>query len=87
LLSWNGNVAHAKLRNRYTYTSYRQKQKLTRLNTRRTRRINRNSGEIYNIEHRVYGCQETAYKILRELNKTEKDKMQLNPVSEGEVDI
>jgi hypothetical protein len=53
---------------------------------RETRRINRNSWDTYisNIEYDVHKRQETAYKILRELNKTERDKIQLNPVSKEE---
>jgi hypothetical protein len=40
---------------------------------RETRRINRNSWDtcVSNMEHDVRGFQETAYKMLRELNKTE----------------
>jgi hypothetical protein len=53
---------------------------------RETRRLNRNSWDthISNIEHDLHGRQETAYKIVRELNKTERDRIQLNPISKDE---
>jgi hypothetical protein len=37
---------------------------------------------VSNIEDDVHGRQERAYKILKELQETEKDKIQLNPVTE-----
>jgi hypothetical protein len=53
---------------------------------RETRRINGNSWNTYisNIQYDVHGNEETAYKILRELNKTERDKIQLNPIPKNE---
>jgi hypothetical protein len=51
---------------------------------RETRKINRNIWDysVSNIEDAVHGRQERAYKILKELQKTEKDKIQLNPIRE-----
>ena len=47
-----------------------------------TRKIKRQCWEIFvsRIEHDLHGRQINAYKIIRNLNRTEKDKMRLNPI-------
>ena len=51
---------------------------------REVRKIKRNSWEKYvsDIEHDVHGRQEKAYKILKHLNKTEKDNLHLTTITE-----
>ena len=37
---------------------------------------------VSRIEHDLHGCQINAYKIIRNLNRTEKDNLRLNPIVE-----
>jgi len=49
-----------------------------------TRKIKRQYWETFvsRIEHDLHGRQINAYKIIRNLNKTEKDNLQLHPITE-----
>jgi len=49
---------------------------------RETRKIKRQCWETFvsRIEHDLYGRQINGYKIVRNLNRTEKDDLQLNPI-------
>jgi len=51
---------------------------------RETRKIKRQYWETFvsRIEHGLYGRQINAYKIIRNLNRTEKDNLRLNPIVE-----
>jgi hypothetical protein len=51
---------------------------------RETRKIKRKCWETFvsGIEHDLHGRQINAYKINRNLNRTEKDNLQLNPITE-----
>jgi len=51
---------------------------------RETRKIKRQGWETFvsRIEHDLHGRQINAYKIIRNLNKTEKDNLRLNPIFE-----
>jgi hypothetical protein len=55
---------------------------------REARRIRKNSWDTYiyisSTDYDVHGCQETAYKILIELNKTGRVKIQLNSMPNDE---
>jgi hypothetical protein len=37
---------------------------------------------VSRIEHDLHGGQRNAYKIIRNLNRTQKDNSQLNPITE-----
>jgi hypothetical protein len=64
-----------------TRTEYMRRRAVVK---RETRKVNRNSWDYYisNIEDDVHGRQDRAYKIFKELQKTEEDKIQLNPIVE-----
>ena len=51
---------------------------------RETRKIKRQCWETYvsRTEHDLHGHQLNAYKIIKNLNRTEKDNLQLNPIPE-----
>jgi len=51
---------------------------------RETRTIKRQCWETFvsRIEHDLHGCQINAYKIIRNLNRTEKDNLRVNPIVE-----
>jgi len=51
---------------------------------RETRKIKRQCWETFvsRIEHDLHGRQINAYKIIKNLNRTEKDNLQLNPITE-----
>ena len=51
---------------------------------RETRKIKRQCWETFvlRIEHDLQGRQINAYKIIRNLNRTEEDNLQLNPIPE-----
>ena len=51
---------------------------------RETRKIKRQCWETFvsRIEHDLHGCQINAYKIIKNLNRTEKDNLQINPITE-----
>jgi len=51
---------------------------------RETRKIKRQCWETFvsTIEHDVRGRQINGYKIIKKLNRTEKDNLQLNPITE-----
>ena len=51
---------------------------------RETRKIKRQCWETFlsRIEHDLHGCQINAFKIIRNLNRTEKDNLRLNPTGE-----
>jgi hypothetical protein len=51
---------------------------------RKTRKIKRQCWETFvsRIEHDLHGRQINAYKIIRNLNRTDKDNLQLNPTAE-----
>ena len=51
---------------------------------RETRKIKRQCWETFvsRIEHDLHGHQINGYKIVKNLNRTEKDNLQLNPVTE-----
>jgi len=51
---------------------------------RETRKIKRQCFETFvsRIEHDLHGRQINAYKIIRNLNRTEKDNLRLNPIVE-----
>jgi len=51
---------------------------------RETRKIKRQCWETFvsRIEHDLHGRQINAYKTIRNLNRTEKDNLQLNPITE-----
>ena len=51
---------------------------------RETRKIRRHCWETFvsRIEHDLRGRQIHAYKIIKNLNRTEKDNLQINPVAE-----
>jgi hypothetical protein len=48
------------------------------------RKIKRQCWETFvsRIEHDLHGCQINAYKIIKNLNRTEKDNFQINPITE-----
>ena len=49
-----------------------------------TRKIKRQYWETFasRTEHDLHGCQINAYEIIRNLNRTEKDNLRLNPIDE-----
>jgi competence protein ComGC len=51
---------------------------------RETRKIKRQCWETFvsRIEHDLHGCQINAYKISKNLNRTEKDNLQVNRITE-----
>ena len=51
---------------------------------RETRKIKRQWWETFvsRIEHDLHGRQINAYKIIKNLNRTEKDYLQFNPITE-----
>jgi hypothetical protein len=51
---------------------------------RETRKIKRQCWETFvsRIKHDLHGRQINAYKIIRNLNRTVKDNLQLNPITE-----
>jgi len=51
---------------------------------REKRKIKKQSWETFvsRIEHDLHGRQLNAYKIMRNLNRTEKDNLQFNPITE-----
>ena len=51
---------------------------------RETRKIKRQCWETFvsRIEHDLHGRQINAYKIIKNLNRTEKDNLQFNPITE-----
>ena len=51
---------------------------------RETRKIKRQCWETFvsRIEHDLHGRQLNAYKIIKNLNRTEKDNLQFNPITE-----
>ena len=51
---------------------------------RETREIKRQCWETFasRIEHDLHGRQINAYRIIRNINRTEKDNLQLNPIVE-----
>ena len=51
---------------------------------RETRKVKRQCWEtlVSRIEHDLHGCQINAYKIIKSLNRTEKDNLQFNPIPE-----
>jgi len=51
---------------------------------RETRKIKWQWWETFvsRIEHDLHGCQINAYKIIKNLNRTEKDNLQFNPITE-----
>ena len=51
---------------------------------RETRKIKRQCWETFisRIEHDLHGRQLNAYKIMKSLNRTEKDNLQFNPITE-----
>ena len=51
---------------------------------RETRKLKRQVWETFvsRIEHDLHGRQINAHKIIRNLNRTEKDNLQLNPIPE-----
>jgi hypothetical protein len=51
---------------------------------RETRKIKRQFWETFvsRIEHDLYGRQINAYRIIKNLNRTEKDNLQINPITE-----
>jgi hypothetical protein len=61
---------------------YKRKSALVK---REIRKLLRQSWNNYtNIEQDVHGCQEYANKVLREINKDEKDQLYFNTISEKE---
>lgn len=58
--------------------------RLTAMVKRETRNINRQCWETFisRIEHDLHGPQLNAYKIIKNLNKTEKDNLKFNPIPE-----
>jgi hypothetical protein len=52
---------------------------------RETRKIERQCWETFVLrnEHDVYGRHINVYKIIKNLNRTEKDNLQLNPITEN----
>jgi hypothetical protein len=52
------------------------------LNKREIRKISREHWDQYvvDLEYDVHGCQDTAYNIIKELNKTDKHTICLNPI-------
>jgi hypothetical protein len=73
---------------RYLTTRYEtdkiEYKRLVAMVKRETRKINRECWETFvsRIEHDLHGSQINAYKIIRNLNRTEKDNLQLNPITE-----
>ena len=51
---------------------------------RETRKIKKQCWETFvsRIEHDLHGCQINPYKIIKNLNRTEKDNLQFNPITE-----
>jgi hypothetical protein len=51
---------------------------------RETRKIKRQCWETFvsRTEHDLHGCQINAYKITKNLNRTERDNLQMNPITE-----
>jgi len=58
--------------------------RLVEIVKRETRKIERKSWETFvsRTEHDLHGRQLNAYKIIRNLNRTEKDNLRLNPIVE-----
>lgn len=64
-------------------TEYRKRSALAK---RETRKLHRQSWDRYisNLEYDVHGAQTSAYKIMRHLNKSEKDTVELNNIAEDD---
>jgi len=54
---------------------------------RETRKIKRQGWETFvsRIEHNLHGRQINAYRIIKNLNRTEKDNLQINPIPKTNV--
>jgi len=93
LFLWNGNIKKLiekkkKAYLRYLTTRYEtgklEYKRLLAIVERERRKIKRQYLETFvsRIEHDLHGRQINAYKILRNLNKTEKDNLRLNSIVE-----
>jgi len=90
---WNENIKNLIENKRKAYLWYLTKRsetykleykRLVAIVKRETRKIKRQYWEIFvsRIEHDLHGRKINAYKIIRNLNRTEKDNLRLNPIVE-----
>jgi hypothetical protein len=92
LILWNEDINNL-IENKKTYLRYLtthsetdkiEYKRLMAMVKRVTRKIKIQCWEMFvsRIEHDLHGRQIHAYKIIRNLNRTEKDNFQLNPITE-----
>jgi len=90
LILWNEDIKNLKKKAYLLYLTTRSEtdkleyKRLVATVKRETRKIKRQCWETFvsRIEHDLHGRQINAYKIISNLNRTEKDNLQLNPTVE-----
>ena len=93
LILWNEDIKNLIENKKKVYFQYLtthsetdkiEYKRLVAIVKRETRKIKRQCWEtsVSRIQHYLHGCQINAYKIIKNLNRTEKDNLQLNPIIE-----
>jgi len=93
LILWNEDIKNLIENKKKAYLGYLttrsetdkiEYKRLVKIVKRETRKIKRQCWETFvsRIEHDLHGRQINAYKIIRNLSRTEKDNLQLNPIVE-----
>ena len=93
LILWNEDIKNLSENKKKAYLRYLttrsdpdkiEYKMLVAMVIRETRKIKRQCWDTFvsRIEHDLHGRQINAYKIIRNLNRTEKDNLQLNPIPE-----
>ena len=93
LILWNEDIKKLVESKKKAYLRYlttrhetdkREYKRLAAIVKRETRKIKRQCWETFvsRIEHDLQGRQLNAYKIMKNLNSTEKDNLQFNPITE-----
>jgi hypothetical protein len=92
LILWNEDIknlvenkkAYLRYLTTHSETDKLEYKRLVAVVKRETRKIKRQCWETFvlRIEHDLHGRQINAYKIIRNLNRTEKDNLRLNPIVE-----
>ena len=93
LICWNEDIKNLIEKKKKVYLRYLttrpetdkiEYKRLVAIVERETRKIKRQCWETFvsRIEHDLHGRQINAHKIIKNLNRTEKDNLQLNPITE-----
>jgi hypothetical protein len=80
----NKKKAYLRYLTTHSETDKIEYKRLVAMVKRETRKIKRQCWKTFKsrIEHNLHGRQINAYTIIRNLNRTEKDNLQLNPITE-----